>query len=258
MSPRSVPLYLNNAKPYFSRKLNKEVLLVEPDYNEELTLRTVENRLKNTKALKLEKFLSGSMLALLGKNLNELSPLFLYCFNSETKRFQTFFTLIEAYRKLYPKNSELLIKNKKTFTGPYNYIRSRINLEVPVVAEDGINYYFAKNPQRRDSEFRENSVLWVLNLEKNQAKLYPNLKKVVDYFKSISAEDITLRICSYYKDSGKIYKNDLFLSHDVFIKVYPEASQLGMDTINLVEIFSPENLNLFLGKIKSILEKNEI
>lgn len=145
---------------------------------------------------------------------------------------------------------------------------------MPVVAENGINYSFAKNPKRSDSNFRDNSLLWVVNLETKQAKLYPNLKKGVDYFKSISA-DVTLRICGYYKDSGKVYKNYLFLSHDVFIKVYPDASKSGIDTIillrhlsgNGLEVSSPENLKIFFSlitvfrccrcrKIKSVIDSN--
>lgn len=67
MSYRSVPLYVNNAKSYLIRKLNKEVLLVEPDFNEELILRTVENRLKNAKPLNILNFIPEPMLGLLGK-----------------------------------------------------------------------------------------------------------------------------------------------------------------------------------------------
>jgi len=246
MSERSVYLYVNNSKPYFSKYLNKEVLLVEPEFKGEITLRKIEHSLKNVKPLILSEF----------NNLSALSPLFLYCFNEDKISFQTFFTLTEAYQNLYPKNTEWILKNRQTFTGSYNYIRNRINLDEPAIAEDGKSYYFAKNPERSDAEFRVNSVIWLINLKTFEAKLFSNLKKVEAYLKSFSPE-MTLRICGYYKDTGKIYKNYLFISHKHFIKVMSDASKPGLDKLDLKDVLVGVNLNNFIDKLKSILSKEK-
>jgi len=103
-------------------------------------LSTIEHTLKNTEVLSLP-----------NKILDELSTLFLYFFNADKKTFTTFFTLTEAYRKLFPNKTKHLIENNKTLTGPYNYIRNRINIDVPVLSENGNHYYFAKNPNRNDT-----------------------------------------------------------------------------------------------------------
>nr|QKS32161.1 GIY-YIG endonuclease [Sphaerobolus stellatus] len=241
MSATSVYLYVNNSKSYFSKHLNKHVRLVELEFTGDTKLRKIEHSLKNVNPLILD-----------GKDLNNLDLLFLYCFSQDKKTYQTFLT--DAYRNLFPKNSEILIKNNKTFTGSYNYIRNRINLDVSVLAEDGKSYYLAKNPERLDTEIRDNSVLWLIDLEKFEAKLYPNLHKVVDYFKSISKSEITLRLCNYYKNTGKRYKNYLFLSHDYFIKVIPDASKPGIAFINFkAKLTDTQEEVEVLEKIKIII-----
>lgn len=142
----------------------------------------------------------------------------------DKKTYQTFFTLTDAYKSLFPNNAEVLMagkrENNKTLTRSYNYIRNRINLDILVVAEDGKNYYFANNPEILETEAhsgRDNSVLWLIDLENYVGKLYPNSHKVIDYFKSISKPEIIgplgRRICNYYKNTGKIYKNYLLARH---------------------------------------------
>jgi len=223
MSYRTIPLYLNNVKPFFSSKLNKLVMLREPEFKGELKLNTIEHKLKNTEVLSLP-----------NKSLDELSTLFLYCFNADKKTFTTFFTLTEAYRKLFPKKTANFIENNKTLTGPYNYIRNRINIDVPVLSENGYLYYFAKNPNRNDTEIRDNSVTWVISKTNLSAKLFPNLHKVVEFY-SDSVSDLTLRKCNYYKKTGKSYRDYLFYSYVQFISIIPKAAEPGLDEIKLTK-----------------------
>jgi hypothetical protein len=206
MSYRTIPLYLNNVKPFFSYKLNKLVTLREPAFTGELSLNTIEHKLKNTDVLNLPNY-----------SLNELSTLFLYCFNSDKTTFSTFFTLTEAYRNLFPKNTKYLIENNKTFTGPYNYIRNRVNIDVPVLSENGNHYYFAKNPNRKDTEIRENSVVWVISTQCLSAKLFPNLKKVVEFY-SEPLSTLSLSKCNYYKNTGG--RSHKFIDNIYFFLMY--------------------------------------
>jgi hypothetical protein len=128
-----IPVHGFTNTPFFSSKLNKAVTLREPIFKGEAVIRTIEHKIKNTKALTLPEI-----------SLIDLSPLFLYCFNADKKAFSTFFTLTEAYQKLFPINTFELIANNKTFTGSYAYIRNRINENVPVLSENGSLFYLAK------------------------------------------------------------------------------------------------------------------
>lgn len=217
MSYSSVPLYLNNSKPFYSKLLNNNFFLrtfdISPDKSQidiskenfAVDLKKIEHKLKNTEVLTLKSL-----------NLNDLSLLFLYCFNENKETFTTFFTITELYKTLFPKKSEEILKNNKTFTGPYSIIRNRINLESPVLGEDGKLYFIAKNPNRIDSEFRENSVVWLIDTQLLEAKLFPNLNLVTEYVK---AHNITLRQLQYHKNTGKVYKGFMVYNHIEFINL---------------------------------------
>jgi hypothetical protein len=166
MSYNTVSLYINNSKSYFSFKHKKSFLLRSANLNiadyvqkdpsialsarpaVEITSRKIEHTLKNTSILTLNKI-----------KLTELSTLFLYCFNQNKELVNTFFTITEIFSTLFPKKTKEILSDNKTFTGPYALIRNRINYDSPFIAEDGKLYYIAKNPNRNDSKFRENSVV---------------------------------------------------------------------------------------------------
>jgi hypothetical protein len=89
---RTIPLYLNNVKPLFSSKLNKLVILREPEFKGELKLNRIEHKLKNTEVLSLP-----------NKSLDELSTLFLYCFNADKKNLYYFFHSNRSLSKIISK-----------------------------------------------------------------------------------------------------------------------------------------------------------
>ena len=93
MSDSSVPLYLNNAKPYFIPSLDKFLTLRSPGFQGDIVLRKLNHVFKNASPLVLPNY-----------KLEELSPLFLYCFDEYKHNFNTFFTLTLAYARLFPTN----------------------------------------------------------------------------------------------------------------------------------------------------------
>jgi hypothetical protein len=137
MSYKNLHLYLNNAKPFFSPNLDKFVTLRTPGFKGEIVLRSLTHQLINT-----------SPLVLPHQKLEDLSPMFLYCFDEDKKNFTTFFTLTQAYRALFSKQYEEQVMNKKGPTGVLNVIKNKINLAVPVLAENGLKYYFAGSGSR--------------------------------------------------------------------------------------------------------------
>lgn len=75
MGYRNVPLYLNNAKPFFTPNLDKFVTLRSPGFKGEIVLRSLSCQLKDT-----------SPLVLPFHKLEDLSPIFLYCFDEDKKK----------------------------------------------------------------------------------------------------------------------------------------------------------------------------
>lgn len=148
MSIRSVPLYLNNAKPFFSTTLGKFVFLRSPGFEGQAEYRKIEAQIKFV-----------SELILPNVKLSDLSPLFIYVFNEAKETFVTYFTLTGVYRGLFPIKYEDYIKNNKLPQGVLNSIRARINKDLPVIAENGMKYYIAKNPERVENKFRDNSII---------------------------------------------------------------------------------------------------
>lgn len=71
------------------------------------------------------------------------------------------------------------------------------------------------------------------------ATLYPNINKVAE---SLSHLNISLRKCSYYRNTGRVYNGFLFISHSQFISVIPEASKPGVSKVSLTE----DKLNLLI------------
>lgn len=221
MSYRSVPLYLNNAKPFYSSTLEKFVLLKSPDFTDITTIRKIGHLPQNYPELSLP-----------NSKLNELSRLFLYAFDEGKTSFTTFFTLTEAYHALFPTLFATYLNNNKFPTGVLNVIRFRINKDVPVVAEHGAKYYFAKNPQRAEADFRENSVLWAISIKELVARLYPSTNGVATALASVG---ITQRMCAYYKNTGKPCKGFIFVTNDQLLKILPEIYVPGADTLHLTE-----------------------
>lgn len=223
MSYSSMPLYVDNSKPFFSKNQNKEFLIktlllikdseLEPKVGGECKTPTSaanEGRFADSVIKKIEhKLKNVNVLNLINIKLTELSSLLLYCFDKDKKTFTTFFTITDAYKSLFPKAAANLIKTNKTFTGSYAIIRNRINIDSPVISENGNAYYFAKNPDRKEIDIKDNSVIWLVNINLLSAELYPNLKRIVDN-NMFSEFKLTSRKCLYYKDTGKVYSGFIF------------------------------------------------
>lgn len=221
MTYRSVPLYINNAKPFYSSTLEKFVLLRSPDFTDTPTVRKIEHQHNYVPELSLPNF-----------KLNELSRLFLYAFDEGKTNFTTFFTLTEAYCAFFPTLSATYFNNNKYPTGVLNVIRFKINKEAPVVAENGAKYYFAKNPQRVESDFRENSVLWAISVKDLLAKLYPSTNGAATALASVG---ITKRMCTYNKNTGKSCKGFIFVTNGQLMNILPEIYVPGADSLHLTE-----------------------
>lgn len=160
MSYRSVPLYLNNAKPFFSPSLDKFVTLKSPGFEGVTVVKSLSHQFKNASPLVLPNY-----------KLEDLSPFFLYCFDEDRINFTTFFTLTQAYRGLFPKQYEELLNNNQHPTGVLNDIKFKVNLNEPVIAENGVKYFFAKNPARTEIDFRENAIIWAIEVQTLKAKV---------------------------------------------------------------------------------------
>ncbi|BDI12858.1 hypothetical protein (mitochondrion) [Phanerochaete sordida] len=221
MSYRSVPLYLNNAKPFFSPTLDKFVTLRSPGFKGKLEFKRIQHQLK------------ASPLILPNHKLDKLSIVFLYCFTEDKINFTTFFTLTQAFRGLFPKQFEEVLKINQYPSGVLNVIKSRINLDDPVIAENGLKYYFAKNPTREENVFRENAIILAIEVNTLQAKIYPSTVKVAEYLSNIG---LTKRVCTYYKDTGKVYNGYIFVTYTHFISILPEIFVPGVDTYTLTDI----------------------
>lgn len=232
MSYRSVPLYLNNAKPFFSPTLEKFVTLKSPGFEGKLELKIIQHKKK------------ASPLNLPNHKLDKLSTVFLYCFTEDKINFTTFFTLTQAFRGLFPKQFEESLKFNQYPSGVLNSIKSRINLDLPIIAENGLKYYFAKNPAREENEFRENAIIMAIEVNTLQAKIYASTVKVAE---DLSNLGLTKRICTYYKDTGKIYKGYIFITYTNFINILPEIFVPGIDTYTLTDI----QLNTLLTSYKT-------
>jgi hypothetical protein len=148
ISSSSVRLYVDNAKSYYSNLLNEEVILRSPQFNGIAIDRKIEAKLQNLTDLILPNI-----------QLNKLSILYIYCYNEDKIIFTTFFTLTQAYQFLFPKQYNKYIKTGKFPTGALSLIRNRINKDDPVIGENKLKYFFAKNPIRNDIEFRDSAII---------------------------------------------------------------------------------------------------
>lgn len=230
MSYSSVNLYINNTKPYYSSIHNKNFLIRSSNLDHSLnmsniiTTKSIEHKLKNTEQLKLN-----------DQKLTDLSILFLYCFDCNKNLIYTFFTITEIFSNLFPEKTKNILKNKGSFTGPYSIIRMRINLESPILAEDGNIYYIGKNPCRKDTTFREKSLIWLINVNLMEGNLYSNLKTLSNHVSKLN-NDISLRILDYHKDTGRIYKNFIIISHIKLIKLIPSIKDITNQGISQIII----------------------
>ena len=82
-----IKYYIDNTRSYFSPKLNQEVF-IRSIVNENSDI----DSLINTRPLYVMTFKEAVPLTLINKNLNELSPLFIYLFTHDKSSFLTFFT----------------------------------------------------------------------------------------------------------------------------------------------------------------------
>ena len=233
MSYRSVPLYLNNAKPFFSPTLDKFVTLKSPGFDGKLESKNIQHKFK------------GDALILPNQKLDNLSSVFLYCFAEDKIKFTTFFTLTQAFRGLFPKQYEELFKNNQIPRGVLNKIKLRINLDEPIIAENGLKYYFAKNPTRKDNNFRENAIILAIEINTLQAKIYASTVKVAE---DLSNLGLTKKICTSHKDTGKVFNGYIFVTYTQFNNILPEIFVPGIDTYTLTDI----QLNTLLTSYKPL------
>ena len=108
------------------------------------------------------------------------------------------------------------------------------------MAENGAKYYFAKNPQREESDFRANSVLWVISVQELLATLYPSAKAASEALANIG---VTKRICAYHKNTGKAYKGFIFVTNEKLISILHERFAPGVDSLHLTEAQLNEIIN---------------
>lgn len=227
---RSIPLYLNNAKSLFSNHLEKYVYLRSPDFTGKPISRVIRHELTSRKNL-----------ILFNLSLEKLNPLFLYCFNEDKKDFITFFTFSGIFRFLFPSKYLDILEKGKIPGGVLNKIIVRINKEESILGENGLSYYIAKNPSRIDNEIRDASVIWLINTETFIGKLFPSIPKIAENYPEFS-----IRMCNYYRDTGKINKNHIFVSNLKLVEVYPENLGLDLDTLN----FEPEKISALIAFLK--------
>ena len=211
MTYRSVQLYINNTKPYFSKLLNKNVWLRDPYFENESAHKTIEHTLQNTMPVQ-------------GIELDKLNPLFIYCFNNDKKTIKTtFLNIIEAFEILFPnRTTEHYKKAKSGLGGPSGFLRSRINLDSIITAEDGFNYFLVQNPIRDHikSNFKSDNFTWVVNEKTLKANLYLNLNEAWSYLVK-TENNLTIRMVKYYRSILKVYNGYLFISHVKLIEILP-------------------------------------